>query len=60
MGAPDPLDATLSPGDDLLEGFAGQVSELHTFEVGPQCLDRVQLGRIAGQRLHHQPVPLAA
>jgi hypothetical protein len=33
MGAPDPLDATLSRGDDLLEGFAGQVSELHTLRL---------------------------
>jgi hypothetical protein len=38
-----------------LQGVAGQVGQLH-----PPCLHRVQLGRIAGQRLHHQPGPLAA
>jgi hypothetical protein len=57
---PDPLDATLGRGGDLGEALAGQVGQLHALEVGPQRLDRVALGRVAGQWLHHQPGPLPA
>jgi hypothetical protein len=37
----DPLDAAFGCGDDLVEGLAGQVDQLHPFEVGPQRLDRL-------------------
>jgi hypothetical protein len=57
--APDPLDATLGRGGDLLEGVAGQVGQLHYLEASPQALHRIQLGGVARQRLHHQPGPLA-
>ena len=60
VGAPDALDAPLGRRDDLLQGVTGQIGQLHPLGAGPQRLDRVQLGRLAGQRLHHQPGPLAA
>src|SRR5215208_1779248 len=60
VGATDALDATLGRGDDVVEGVAGQVGQLHAFEVGPQRLDRVEVGGVAGQPFHDQPVPLAA
>ena len=44
VGVADPVDATLGRRDDLLEGVAGQVGQLHALEVGPQRLDRVQVG----------------
>ena len=44
VGVPDPLDATLGRGDDVVEALAGQVGQLHALEVGPRPLDRVQLG----------------
>ena len=59
-GAPDPLDAALGRGGDLLEGVAGQVGQLHPLEVGPQRLDGVEVGRVAGQPFGDQPVALAA
>jgi hypothetical protein len=31
-----------------LEGVGGQVGQLHALEAGPQRLDRVQLGGVAG------------
>jgi hypothetical protein len=37
----------------------GVLASSKPLKVGPQGLDRVALGRIAGQWLH-QPVPLAA
>ena len=58
MGGPDALDAAL--GGDLGEGAGGQVGQLGALEVGPQALDRVQLGGLARQPLHHQPGALAA
>jgi poly-gamma-glutamate capsule biosynthesis protein CapA/YwtB (metallophosphatase superfamily) len=33
VGAPDPVDATLGRGGDLLEGLAGQVGQLHPLEA---------------------------
>jgi hypothetical protein len=40
VGAPDPLDATLGRGGDLLQGVTGQVGQLGAFEAGPQRLSR--------------------
>jgi hypothetical protein len=54
VGVADPLDAALGRLDDLLEGVAGQVGQLHALEAGPQRLDRVEVGCVAGQWLHHQ------
>jgi hypothetical protein len=60
MSAANPRDTALGRGGDLCEGAAGQVGQLHPLETGPQALDRIQFGRIAGQRLYHQPLPLTA
>ena len=60
MSAANLLDTALGRGGDLFEGVAGQVGQLHPLETGPQALDRIQFGRIAGQRLYHQPLPLTA
>ena len=60
VGVADPLDATLGRRYDLVEGVAGEVGQFHALEVGPQRLDRVEVGGVGGERLHHQPGPLAA
>ena len=49
VGVADPLDAALGRRDDLVEALAGQVGQLGALEAGPQGLDRVELGRGAGQ-----------
>jgi hypothetical protein len=56
-GVPEPLDAALGGGDDVVEGIAGEVGQLHPVEVGLQRLDRVEFGGVAGQRLHHLRLP---
>jgi hypothetical protein len=38
----------LGRGDDVVEGVTSEVGQLHPFEVGPQRLDRVQLGGVGG------------
>jgi hypothetical protein len=48
VGLADPLDATLGRRDDLVEALAGQVGQLHALEAGPQSLDWVEVGGIAG------------
>jgi hypothetical protein len=41
----DPLDAVLGLVGDLGDGVGATVGQLATLEVGPQVLDRVELGR---------------
>jgi hypothetical protein len=48
MGVADALDATLGRRDDVVEGVAGEVGQLHPLEVGPQRLDRVQVRGVGG------------
>ncbi len=36
MGVADPLDATLGRRNDVVEGAAGQVGQLHPLEVGSE------------------------
>jgi hypothetical protein len=43
VGVADPPNATLGRRDDV-EGVTGQVGQLHALEVGPQRLDRVEVG----------------
>ena len=59
VGGLDPRNAALGRRDDLGEGVAGQVGQLHPLEAGPQRLHRVQLGRVGGQRswLVVEPLP---
>jgi hypothetical protein len=40
----DALDALFGGVGDLGQGGRGQVRQLEVFEVGPQALDRVELG----------------
>jgi hypothetical protein len=47
VGAADALDATLGRRSDVVEALAGQVGQLHALEIGPEPLNRVELGRIA-------------
>jgi hypothetical protein len=47
----DPLDALFSGISDLGQGGGWPIRELDIFEVGPQALDRVELGRVGGQPL---------
>jgi hypothetical protein len=49
VGVADPPDAAVGRRNDVVEALAGQVGQLHPLEVGPQRVDRVQLGRGAGQ-----------
>ena len=44
---------------DLGERGGWQVGQLDVLEVGPQILDRVELGRVGGQSLCSEPVVLA-
>jgi hypothetical protein len=49
-GPADPLDAAVGLVDHLTKRRAGEVGELHSLEAGPQPLDRVEVGRVAGSR----------
>jgi hypothetical protein len=40
------------------QGRASEVGQLLAPEVGPQALYRIELGRLGGQPLDHQPGPL--
>jgi hypothetical protein len=40
----DPLDVVPGLVGDLGDGVAANVGQLHVLEVGPQALDRVELG----------------
>jgi hypothetical protein len=55
---PDTVDAAVGLGDDLGQGRATEVGQLDGLEAGPQALGRVELGRLGGQALDHQPGPL--
>ena len=46
----DPLDALLGLVGDLGHGVGGAVGQLGALEVGPQVLDRVELGGVGGSR----------
>ena len=54
----DALDALLGLVGDLGDGVAGAAGQRSTLEVGPQVLDRIQLGSIGGQPLDREPVAL--
>jgi hypothetical protein len=43
VGVADAVNAAFGCRDDVVEGVAGEVGQLHPLEVGPQRLDRVQL-----------------
>jgi hypothetical protein len=44
--------------DHLGQGRHGEVGQLDGLEAGPQALDRVEVGRVGGQALNHQPGPV--
>ena len=48
----DPGDALLGGCQYLGDRVAGKVGQLHSLQVGPQPLDRVQVVGVGGQILH--------
>ena len=58
MRAADALDAAVGLVDHLGQDKRGEVGQLHGLQARPQALHRVQVGRVGGQPLDHQPVAL--
>ena len=56
--AADALDAAVGLVDHLGQDKRGEVGQLHGLQARPQALHRVQVGRVGGQPLDHQPVAL--
>jgi hypothetical protein len=56
----DEAEAELGDGDDLLGGLGAQVGQLAAFQIGPQALDRVELGGVRRQELQLQPLVLGS
>jgi hypothetical protein len=54
----DPVDALLGGVGDLDDGVAGEVGQLHSLQVRPQVLHRVEFGGIRRQPLDREPVVL--
>jgi hypothetical protein len=55
----DALDALGGGVSDLDQSGRGHIGQLHILEIGPQILDRVELGGVGREPLSGEPVALA-